>query len=85
MSWRDLLCGDVRPEHVGQKLALAGWVNTRRDHGGLVFIDLRDHTGVCQLVINPERTPEAHAAAHGVRPRDRHAPPCGPDTGLRPS
>jgi aspartyl-tRNA synthetase len=67
VSWRDLLCGDVRPDHVGQRLTLAGWVDTRRDHGGLVFIDLRDHTGVCQLVINPERTPEAHAAAHGVR------------------
>ena len=67
MSWRDLLCGDVRPDRVGQRLTLAGWVDTRRDHGGLVFIDLRDHTGVCQLVINPERTPEAHAAAQGVR------------------
>jgi aspartyl-tRNA synthetase len=67
MRWRDLRCGEVRPEHVGQRLALAGWVDTRRDHGGLVFIDLRDHTGVCQLVINPERTPEAHAAAHDVR------------------
>jgi aspartyl-tRNA synthetase len=67
MSWRDLLCGEVRPEHVGRRITLAGWVDTRRDHGGLVFIDLRDHTGICQLVINPERTPEAHAAAHDVR------------------
>jgi aspartyl-tRNA synthetase len=67
MNWRDLLCGEVRPEQIGQRLTLAGWVDTRRDHGGLIFIDLRDHTGVCQLVINPERTPEAHAAAHGVR------------------
>jgi aspartyl-tRNA synthetase len=67
MSWRDLLCGQVTPEHVGKRLTLAGWVDTRRDHGGLVFIDLRDHTGVCQLVINPERTPDAHTAAHGVR------------------
>jgi aspartyl-tRNA synthetase len=67
MNWRDLLCGEVRPEQIGQRLTLAGWVDTRRDHGGLIFIDLRDHTGMCQLVINPERTPEAHAAAHGVR------------------
>jgi aspartyl-tRNA synthetase len=67
VSWRDLRCGEVRPEHVGQRLALAGWVNTRRDHGGLVFIDLRDRAGICQLVINPERTPEAHAAAHEIR------------------
>jgi aspartyl-tRNA synthetase len=67
MHWRDLRCGEVRADHVGKKIALAGWVARRRDHGGLVFIDLRDHTGVCQLVINPERTPEAHAAAHDVR------------------
>ena len=60
MSWRDVMCGDPRPEHVGQTLTLGGWADTRRDHGGLVFVDLRDHTGVIQLVINPER---AHAAA----------------------
>jgi aspartyl-tRNA synthetase len=52
---------------VGQRLTLAGWVATRRDHGGLVFVDLRDHTGICQLVINPEHAREAHAAAHDLR------------------
>jgi aspartyl-tRNA synthetase len=67
MSWRDLGSGGVRPEHVGQRLKLAGWVARRRDHGGLVFIDLRDQTGLCQLVVNPERSPEAAAAAHGIR------------------
>jgi aspartyl-tRNA synthetase len=67
MSWRDLRCGEPRAEQVGRRLTLAGWVATRRDHGGLVFVDLRDHTGVCQLVINPERTPDAHAAAHELR------------------
>ena len=67
MKWRDLRCGEVRSEHIGRRIVLSGWVATRRDHGGLVFIDLRDHAGLCQLVINPERTPEAHAAAHEIR------------------
>ena len=67
MSWRDLGSGEVLPEHVGQRVQLAGWVARRRDHGGLLFIDLRDQTGLCQLVVNPERSPEAAAAAHGIR------------------
>jgi aspartyl-tRNA synthetase len=67
VSWRDLRCGEVGPGLVGRRLTIAGWVATRRDHGGLVFVDLRDHTGLCQLVINPERTPEAHAVAHELR------------------
>jgi len=67
MKWRDLNAGELRPEHVGQRLALAGWTARRRDHGGLVFIDLRDESGLAQLVINPERAPEAAAVAHEVR------------------
>ena len=67
MSWRDAMCGDPRPEHVGESLMLAGWVDTRRDHGGLVFVDLRDHTGVTQLVINPERSAGAAEVAKEIR------------------
>jgi aspartyl-tRNA synthetase len=67
VSWRDLYCGELRSDHIGKRLTVAGWVDTRRDHGGLVFIDLRDHTGKLQLVVNPERAAEAKDAAHELR------------------
>jgi aspartyl-tRNA synthetase len=66
-SWRDVLCGELRAGDVGRRLAVAGWADTRRDHGGLVFVDLRDHTGLLQLVVNPEHAPESAATAHEVR------------------
>jgi aspartyl-tRNA synthetase len=65
--WRDLLCGDPSPAHVGREPTVAGWVARRRDHGGLIFIDVRDHTGIVQLVVNPERAPEAAKVAHEIR------------------
>ena len=67
MRWRDLMCGEPRPAHVGQTLALAGWAAKRRDHGGLIFVDLRDRSGVTQLVINPEHALAAAELAKSVR------------------
>lgn len=67
MSWRDRYAGELRKDDVGLRATLAGWVARRRDHGGLIFVDLRDHTGLTQLVINPERSPEAAKVAHEIR------------------
>ncbi len=65
--WRDMMCGEPRTGDVGRTVTLAGWAATRRDHGGLVFVDLRDRSGITQLVINPERAPAAAELAKSVR------------------
>lgn len=65
---RTCYCGDVRASHTGQEIILKGWVHRRRDHGGVIFIDLRDRTGVCQVVLSPESiAAEQFERAHDLR------------------
>jgi aspartyl-tRNA synthetase len=64
---RTCYCGDVGPEKIGQEVTLMGWVNRRRDLGGVVFIDLRDRAGIVQAVFNPETSKEAHTKASALR------------------
>lgn len=65
--FRSHTCGELRAEHADQEVILAGWVNRRRDHGPLIFLDLRDRYGLTQVVFDSARVPEAHAIANDVR------------------
>src|SRR3954449_245352 len=69
-EYRDAWCGQVLPDRVGQTARVAGWVHRRRDHGGLVFIDLRDRTGLVQLVFNPDTAGGAFELGHKLRSED---------------
>jgi aspartyl-tRNA synthetase len=68
--YRTHWAGELRADDVGNQMRVAGWVHRRRDHGGLIFIDVRDRTGLLQLVFRPEEAPEAHAAAGNLRGED---------------
>ncbi len=69
-EYRDAWCGQLTADRAGTQARVAGWVHRRRDHGGLIFIDVRDRSGIVQLVFHPERAPVPHEKAHALRSED---------------
>jgi len=67
VHYRTVTCGELQSKDVGRQVTLAGWVNRRRDHGGLIFLDIRDRYGITQVICDPERSPEAHHSASELR------------------
>jgi aspartyl-tRNA synthetase len=67
---RSCYCGEPRAAGVGSEMVLAGWVHSRRDHGGVIFVDLRDRSGLCQVVFNPEVDASSHEKAKQIRSED---------------
>jgi aspartyl-tRNA synthetase len=68
--YRSTTCNSLRKDHIGQTVTLAGWVNTNRDQGGVIFIDLRDREGITQVVFRPDENSEIAAASHKLRRED---------------
>ena len=76
-------CGELNKKHIGAKVTLAGWVDRRRDHGGLIFIDLRDSKGLVQVVFNPETSKQCHQVASDMR--SEYVVKVGGEVASRPS
>ena len=80
MELKTINCGDIRENLQGDVFSLSGWVSRRRDHGGIIFVDLRDRSGVVQIVFNPELSSEAYDVAEQLRnewdgPNENHLHP----------
>src|ERR1700710_1189639 len=63
-------CNELRPAQIDHVVTLSGWINSTRDHGGVIFVDLRDREGITQIVFRPEESPEASKVSHHLRDED---------------